>query len=68
MGLKFVRSRSVLDRRCWRLALRLRPKRVAQFAAFPGPQTVKRQPKRDSNQPGPEAVAVSQAIEPAIGA
>ena len=47
---------------------RLRPERVAQFAAFPGAQTVERETKRDSNEPGAEAVAVTQTIELAIGA
>jgi hypothetical protein len=50
------------------LVLRLRPQRIAQFPAFPGAQTVEREAKRDSNEPGAEAVAVAQAFEPAIGA
>jgi hypothetical protein len=37
------------------------------FAPFPGAQAVERETKRDSNEPGAEAVAVTKAIEPAIG-
>src|SRR5258706_360922 len=51
MRLELARSSEVLCGRGRRLALWLRPKRVAQFAPFPGAQTVKRQAKRDSNEP-----------------
>jgi hypothetical protein len=45
----------------------LRPERVALFAAIPGAQTVEGEPKRDSNEPGTEAVAVAQAMEASVG-
>ena len=64
--LEFIRSGEVFGSRCRRLVLRLRPKRVAQFAPFPGAQTVQRQTKRDSHQPGAEAVPVAQPVEPPI--
>src|SRR5260370_633947 len=51
-----------------RRGLGLGRQRAAQFAAFPGAQTVEREAKRDSNEPSAEAVAVAQAFEPAIGA
>ena len=68
MRLELVRNGKIFGSRRSRLAPRLRPKRVAQFAAFPGAQTVERETKRDANEPGAEAVAITQAIELAIGA
>src|SRR5438046_3872553 len=68
MCLELVRNSEVFGGRSERLAHRLRPKCVAEFAAFPGARTVERETKRDSNEPGAEAVAVAQSIELAIGA
>src|SRR5438132_1138667 len=68
MRLELVRNSEVFGGRSKRLGHRLRPKCVAEFAAFPGAQTVERETKRDSNEPGAEAVAVAQSIELAIGA
>src|SRR5260370_8854570 len=68
MRLDLVRSGEVLRGRRARLVLRLRPKRVALLAAFPGAQTIEREAKRDSNEPRAETAAVAQPIEPAIGA
>src|SRR5205814_9952339 len=61
--LEFIRSREVFGGRRWKLLLRLRPKRVSQFAPFPRTQTVQRQTKRDSHQPGAEAAAVAKSVE-----
>src|SRR6266481_3828605 len=68
MRLELGRSGEVFGSRRRRLVLRLRPERVAQFAAFPGAQTIERETKRDSNEPGTETVAITQTIELAIGA
>jgi len=40
---------------------------VRDVRAVSGAQAVERETKRDSNEPGAEAVAVTKAIEPAIG-
>src|SRR5260370_41239740 len=66
MRLELVRSGEVVGGSRTRLVLRLRPQRVAQFAAFPGAQTVEREAKCDSNEPGAEALAVAKSIEPAV--
>src|SRR5260370_36571831 len=68
MGLELFRSGQLFGRRCARLVLRLRPKRVALLAAFPGAQTVERETERDSNEPGAKAIAIAQAIESALRA
>jgi hypothetical protein len=68
MRLKLIRNSNVFRGGGARLVLRLRPKRVSQFAAFPGAQTVEREAKRDANEPAAEAVPIAQAIELAIGA
>src|SRR5260370_9100173 len=66
MRLELVRSGEVLGGSRTGLVLRLPPRRIEQFAAFAGAQTVEREAKRDSNEPGAEPVAVAQAIEPAV--